>query len=287
MNMACLNAGIRYLYDAWRVVNRRAERTLAVVGARRRGALPRRVVEEGAAAFAVVSGSAVPAVAHQAAVFPNAARRVAVALAPGACSPRGHEHILLRNCGPGRERLPPQPSHSIHLPILHTNFCNFMNRTSSCHDLTEQPLTLCTLFYGVSNTQFLSTAYSTLNSSTVCHLQLLCNGDQTCVFNKAKCLAVRLWSSALWRRRVRFGPVRCGPETRCARTDGDVGDAVDEALRFERLENARVQRPHLVRAELRARVHSREHKAHVRRGHPLLLQRALLRFGRRRFSAQR
>lgn len=119
MNMACLNAGIRYLYDAQRVVNRRAERTLAVVGARRRGALPRRVVEEGAAAFAVVTGSAVPTVAHQAAVFSNTARCVAVALAPGACSPRGHEHTLHGNCGPGRERLPPQP-----LPILHTNFCS-------------------------------------------------------------------------------------------------------------------------------------------------------------------
>ena len=74
-----------------------------------------------------------------------------------------------------------------------------------------------------------------------------------------------------WRARGR------GAEGEWARTDGEVGDAVHEGLGVEGLEDARVGCPHLVGAELRARVHAREHHAHVGRRHPLLLQRALLR----------
>ena len=62
-------------------------RTLAAVGARGRGAFPGRVVEERAAALAVVARRAVQTVAHQAAIrATQAAARVPVALAPRACA---------------------------------------------------------------------------------------------------------------------------------------------------------------------------------------------------------
>ena len=67
-------------------------RTLAAVGVSGRGALPGRIVEERAAALAVVARRAVPAVAHLAALLPaHAASRVPVALAARAWTqPRAH-----------------------------------------------------------------------------------------------------------------------------------------------------------------------------------------------------
>ena len=57
-------------------------RTLAAIGVRGRGALPGRVVEEQAAALAVVARRAVPAVANLAVLLPaHAASRVPVAIA--------------------------------------------------------------------------------------------------------------------------------------------------------------------------------------------------------------